>query len=370
MKNESHSELKAGLAALNVVVKEQKELLEAYEACIGSTKPYCNVLSSAVDGLGPEAGEKRRASDDSTSTGKRQRGSTQQRVGRGSGARNVNTSYGKRWQGLHEGLIAKIDAIGSSEAHTAEPSARDTVSEDDLKGMSILDILPEHLHDKVIRVPLHPASDGETEDVPVLIRFHVSADLKCLYHLYGRALAWNANYPVVYNLMKWADKANGDKPMNDPQFRPGVVSDGYDDTKACLDIPMECAHWCTLHGEMRMDENIVNHLIAIPWALHLQTDNPLRDAAIVALDRIEGLLKEVGTYGGNYHIYADKEQANKHKPVTFNGTVARKISDHSSLVQSIIQALSTLYDVDTWTSKKVDLEECWLSYVAVVPYLR
>ena len=131
------------------------------------------------------------------------------------------------------------------------------------------------------------------------VEWHMAGDLKTLKCMYNISKGPIAKSPCLYCMGSARDCQTSswsrppDRHLKDKEF------------KAILNIPLCRVHICTLHALCRIIEKIVHLYIGFAWKIRPTKE---RDTAI---QKIEGVLSELGLHGGNVKIEADIKKSGK-----------------------------------------------------------
>jgi hypothetical protein len=182
------------------------------------------------------------------------------------------------------------------------------------------------------------------------VECHLSADLKTVHAVYNVS-----NSPSAKSQNAYDTHLKAERPSILDRVAAGELTFTMDDIRgfrdsadAALDIPLDRVHFCSLHGEMRLVEALLNRLINDAWNL-THTDGGSSDLRTRKLEQITGVLRRMGVYGGRVEIREDVKRTAKHgmaptrhKQISLNGTMCRTLLDYNDgdWYRSLILALN------------------------------
>jgi hypothetical protein len=202
--------------------------------------------------------------------------------------------------------------------------------------------------------------------VPLQVEVHLACDLKNLHVLYQVPNSPNAHKQNLYD-------EDLHEHAGDLKYRPQITREVLE--TACLDIPLERVHFCAMHCEMRIVENVLNHCIKLVW--EWSSDDPAVSTAASAAIRlqkiaaIEGVLQRAGVYGGRCKLLVDekrgKADARPHKPISMNGGMCRKMTEDRVFLD-IVEAMNVGCKMNKNLTRKV--LRVWYALRILCLYLR
>lgn len=158
------------------------------------------------------------------------------------------------------------------------------------------------------------------------------------------------------------------KDRNNLEKRPGVTRALQ--PGAVLPIPLERVHFCSMHGEMRLVDFLVNKMIATAWTwVHTGDNAKSKEEGQRRVQALQDVLQAAGVYGGHVQILPDATRKRKadgatpHCRLSFNDRTCRKILD-SKVYEGLVKAL----EVDR--TYRVALLRMWQAVAQVCKYLR
>lgn len=125
------------------------------------------------------------------------------------------------------------------------------------------------------------------------VEWHMAGDLKTLKCMYNISKGAVATSPCLY-CMSNANALNSANWTRSPNRHK--IDKSF---KAVLDIPLSRVHICTLHALCRIIEKLVYLYICFAWTL-----KP-KEESTKAIKAIEGVLSNIGLYGGDVKIQED-----------------------------------------------------------------